>query len=60
MLRRDRTLITSSLVDYLFYQCLIYVHGKTMGMEVKCLWKENISLVLEMVWFVMVDVGNEE
>lgn len=29
MIRRDRSLINQALVDYLFYQCLIYVHGKT-------------------------------
>jgi hypothetical protein len=56
MIKRDRGLMNHALVDYLFYQCLIYVHGKTEGMEVKCLFRENITLVLEILWYAMVNV----
>jgi hypothetical protein len=48
------------MIDYLLYNCLIYVNGKTHGMEVKCLFKENITLVLEILWYAMVQVETKE
>ncbi len=60
MIKRDRTLLRPSLIDYLLYNCLIYVNGKTTGMEVKCLFKENITLVLEILWYAMVQVEGKQ
>ncbi len=39
MIKRDRSLITVEFIEFLFYKCLIFVNGRTNGMEVKCLFK---------------------
>jgi hypothetical protein len=56
IIKRNRSLITEELIEFLLYECLIYSPNKTLGMDVKCLSKDNIVLIVEILWNVMVDV----
>lgn len=56
LIKRQKELVDMELVEYLLYECLIYLPGVTTGIEVKCLAKDNVVLVIELLRQIMIDI----
>lgn len=59
LIRRQKDLVDMELVEYLMYECLIYLPGVTAGLDVKCLAKDNVVLVIELLRLIMIYIGKK-